>query len=145
MSVDPVSVSNLKAEILSRLKGSRSLTFANFEALPGARGCSEISRELPYSNTTVVIWKAVSDELISALLELEEEQRVSAVVTSAQHYFQTGDGLRLEEISPEKLTFKTKRRRAYWQPIAFKPYAHAADWERVRLSQLTPTQRAKRS
>ncbi len=144
MSVDPVSVGNLKAEILSKMKGSRSLTFANFETLPGARGGSEISRELPHSNTTVVIWKAVSDELIAALLELEEEQLVSAVVTSAQHYFQTGDGLRLEEVAPEKLTFKKRRHRTYWQPISFKPFARAADWERVRLSQLIPNQKAKR-
>jgi hypothetical protein len=104
-------MNQIKDDILAAIRGGTSFVELARE-VPGWKG--NFVWHIP-GNPNVVLWADMSEDAISALVELLREKKIDAVPTSLLVYLHDGQMLQF----PLVKSLKTKYKKPHWLPMVF--------------------------
>lgn len=127
---------DLKTAIAEMVNQRGDVTFAEREEIPGFAGEHAHAFVDDKMNMEILLWSGLSSEAGQALGGLLMEKSIAAFPCSVLYYFISGR-------APDVPIFPTsrmqpskpfKKRKVYWQPMAFGPYARVKENNRIPLT-----------
>jgi hypothetical protein len=110
------TIQELKDTILEVVRTEGDATFSRLEQLDGFSGGDRI---LGDSTKNVIIWDRMTDEAVTALMELQEEGSIQSRTTN--FFIYAYDGGAMPSLPIAKKTPANGYKEPHWQPILLVP------------------------
>lgn len=110
-----MTLQELKASILEVVRTEGDATFSRLDQLEGFTGGD---RTIGDSDKNIIVWDGMTDDAVTALLELQEEGRIKSKTANFFAYMFDGGMLTLPLVKkPPAKGYK----KPHWQPVVLVP------------------------